>query len=121
MSKKTAELELADLPSDVSSLKGWSRASRTADLGAVKVPTRRVTMNLDSDIVAAFKAEALRGGAPYQVAINQALRRYLRQQEEGGNERAVASVLAALDDPLVQRKIRALSALRNSRRARRGA
>ena len=72
----------------------------------VKLPTRRVTINLDQDLLAIFKAEALRGGPPYQVAINQALRAYLHSREASEQERAVRVVLTALDDAAVRRKLR---------------
>ncbi len=95
-----------DMPSDVSKLEGWKRAGRVADPLTVKVPTRRVTINIDEDIIAIFKAEALQGGPPYQVAINQALRSHLRQTELAGKEQAIEVVLKALDDRAVRRKIR---------------
>ncbi len=95
-----------EMPSDVSKLEGWKRAGRVADPLTVKVPTRRVTINIDEDMIAIFKAEALQGGPPYQVAINQALRSYLRQRELAGKAQAIEVVLKALDDRAVRRKIR---------------
>ena len=74
----------------------------------VKLPTRRVTINLDQDLLAIFKAEALRGGPPYQVAINQALRAYLHGREASEQARAVRVVLTALDDAAVRRKLRSI-------------
>ena len=71
---KEPTTEGAELSNDVSGLRGWRRARHIADPVTTKLPTRRVTINLDEDIVAIFKAEALQGGPPYQVAINQALR-----------------------------------------------
>jgi uncharacterized protein (DUF4415 family) len=96
-----------DLPADVSRLGGWSPARQVADVSRTKLPTRRVTINLDADVIATFKAEALHGGPPYQVAINQALRSYLRERERTSQEQAAAIVLAALEDRAVQEKLRA--------------
>jgi uncharacterized protein (DUF4415 family) len=98
----------SDLPEDVSRLGGWRPARQVADVTKTKLPTRRITINLDADLVAAFKAEALRGGPPYQVAINQALRSYLQQRERSRREHATAIVLEALDDEAVQEKLRAI-------------
>jgi hypothetical protein len=70
---------------------------------------RRITINLDADLIAIFKAEALQGGPPYQVAINQALRSYLRDRERSWREHAAAAlVLEALDDEKVQEKLRGM-------------
>jgi uncharacterized protein (DUF4415 family) len=95
-----------DLPDDVSRLGGWRRARRVLDVTRIRPPTRRITINLDEDLVAIFKAEALRGGPPYQVAINQALRSYLRTREQTETERAAEIVLRALDDAAVRAKLR---------------
>ncbi len=97
-----------EVPGDVSTLPGWTRARHVADAVSAKLPTRRVTINLDEDIIAIFKAEALRGGPPYQVAINQALRRYLHDREMSGRERAARTVLEALEDEEVVRKLRSI-------------
>jgi hypothetical protein len=72
------------------------------------LPSRRVTIRLDEDILAVFKAEALSGGLPYQVAINQALRAYLRERERSNERRAVEIVLAALEDEAVREKVRSI-------------
>ena len=96
-----------ELARDVSTLRGWRPARHVADVAA-KLPTRRVTINLDEDLVAIFKAEALRGGPPYQVAINQALRAYLHHREATQQERAAHMVLTALDDEAVRRKLRSI-------------
>jgi uncharacterized protein (DUF4415 family) len=96
------------LPEDVSGLPGWRPARQVADVTKVKLPTRRITINLDADLVAIFKAEALQGGLPYQVAINQALRSYLRDRERSGREHAAAIVLEALNDEAVQERLRAI-------------
>jgi hypothetical protein len=72
-----------------------------------KLPTRRITINIDSDIIAIFKAEALQGGPPYQVAINQALRRYLRDRETEVDSRTRKAVLSTLRDPEVLASIAA--------------
>jgi uncharacterized protein (DUF4415 family) len=93
---------------DVSALEGWRPARHVADPVTAKLPTRRVTINLDEDVVAIFKAEALRGGPPYQVAINQALRAYLHDRETSAQDRAVQVVLAALDAEPVRRKLRSI-------------
>jgi uncharacterized protein (DUF4415 family) len=96
------------MPDDVSTLEGWTRARHRLDPIATKVPTRRVTINLDEDIIATFKAEAFLGGPPYQVAINQALRSYLRTREMSERERAAHTVLAALEDQAVVERLREL-------------
>jgi uncharacterized protein (DUF4415 family) len=98
-----------EIPQDVSRQRGWGPARHVVDPMRVKLPTRRVTINLDEDIVAIFKAEALRGGPLYQVAINQALRAYLHDREIPEQERAVRDVLAALDDEAVRRKLRGIA------------
>jgi uncharacterized protein (DUF4415 family) len=102
---RTKALRAEDIPEDVSSLRGWRPARRSVEPGS-RPPTRRITINVDADILAIFKAEALRGGPPYQVAMNQALRTYLRQRERDAVAEAVRAVLAALDDESVQEKIR---------------
>jgi len=109
MKKKTGKTEQANIPSDVSQLEGWTKARWVADPTEVRIPAQRITINIDSDIIAIFKTEALHGGPPYQVAINQALRRYLRDREESDQEHASRVVLAALDHPTVRRKIRRIS------------
>jgi uncharacterized protein (DUF4415 family) len=98
-----------EIPQDVSTQRGWGPARHVVDPMKAKLPTRRITINLDEDIVAIFKAEALRGGPPYQVAINQALRAYLHDRETPEQERALRNVLAALDDEAVRRKIRGIA------------
>jgi len=105
--KRTAEPPNLELPKDVSGLRGWARSKRSVSLDRVKLPTRRITINLDSDIVAIFKAEALQGGPPYQVAINQALRRYLRDRETEIDSRTKKAVLSTLRDPEVAASIAA--------------
>jgi uncharacterized protein (DUF4415 family) len=117
--KKQIELDRDDVPADVSKLGGWTRARKTADATRVRLPTRRITINLDADIVAIFKAEAFRGGLPYQVAINQALRRFLAEREETLGERAAATVLAALEHPSVVKRIRAVASRRPGARSSR--
>jgi uncharacterized protein (DUF4415 family) len=94
------------MPEDVSRLGGWRQARRVLDPARSKVPSRRVTINLDEDIVAIFRAEAFLGGLPYQVAINQALRSYLRERERSEGKRAAELVLAALDDEAVVERLR---------------
>jgi uncharacterized protein (DUF4415 family) len=103
---KSRKTRTDELPRDVSGRRGWQRARQRVDATIAKLPTRRVTINLDADIVAIFKADALLGGPPYQVAINQALRAYLRGREESESERAAELVLKALDDEAVIEKLR---------------
>lgn len=98
----------SELPRDVSMQQGWGPVRHVIDPATVKLPARRVTINLDEDIIAIFKVEALRGGPPYQVAINQALRAYLHDREVSEYERAVRTVLTALDDEAVQSKLRSV-------------
>lgn len=95
-----------DLPDDVSRLRGWRRARAPIDRTRARPPTRRITINLDEDIIAIFKAEALRGGPPYQIAINQALREFLRERERSDTQRAAELVLKALDDETVVARLR---------------
>lgn len=97
-----------DIPRDVAAEKGWLPARHVVDPIRAKVPARRVTINLDEDLIAIFKAEALRGGPPYQTAINQALRAFLHQREASERERAVQVVLTALDHEAVRRKLRSI-------------
>lgn len=106
MSRQAKKTSKSELPDDVSRLSGWRRARRVLDVAGVKLPTRRITINIDEDIIAIFKAEALRGGLPYQVAINQALRNYLRGREQSDQERAAELVLKALEDEAVLEKLR---------------
>jgi uncharacterized protein (DUF4415 family) len=94
------------MPRDVSEQRGWRPARHVVDPVSAKLPTRRVTINLDEDLVAIFKAEALRGGPPYQVAINQALRAYLHGRERSERDRAVEVVMTALESDAVRRKLR---------------
>lgn len=106
MRKSTRKATSDDIPTDVSGLRGWRRARQNVERS--RPPTRRITIHLDQDIIAIFKAEALQGGPPYQVAINQALRSYLRQREESEDERAAETVLRALEDARVVRRLREL-------------
>ncbi len=109
MKKRTRRSIEDEIPADVSQLAGWRRARVVLDLARTRIPTRRITINLDADVIAAFKAEALRGGPPYQVAINQALRAHLRERLESEDERAARTVLKALADREVVRRIRRIS------------
>jgi hypothetical protein len=68
----------------------------------------RITINIDQDVIAHFKAEALRGGPPYQVGINQALRRHLHELETRSEGGLLEAILVALDSPRVRRKIRGI-------------
>ena len=108
MSRSRPKVASDALPEDVSRLRGWHPARQVADVTKTKLPTRRITINLDADLIGIFKAEALQGGPPYQVAINQALRSYLRERERSRREHAAAIVLEALDDEVVQQKLRAM-------------
>ena len=105
--KRTPEPPDDDLAKDVSHLRGWNRTKTYVSLDKVKLPTRRITINIDSDIIAIFKAEALQGGPPYQVAMNQALRRYLRDRETEVDSRTRKAVLSTLRDPEVTASIAA--------------
>jgi uncharacterized protein (DUF4415 family) len=96
------------LPPVVAPRVGWGPARQVVDPVSAKLPTRRVTINLDEDLLAIFKAQALRGGPPYQVAINQALRAYLHDRETSEQERAVEVVMTALEDEAVRRKVRSI-------------
>jgi uncharacterized protein (DUF4415 family) len=96
------------MPQDVATREGWGPARHVVDPVSAKLPTRRVTINLDEDLLAIFKAQALRGGPPYQVAINQALRAYLHDRETSEQDRAVEVVMTALEDEAVRRKVRSI-------------
>ena len=67
-----------------------------AGSSAAKLPERhvryKVTMNLDGDLLAYFKAEGSKIGRPYQVLINQALREYV----EGSNLEQMAERIGEL-------------------------
>lgn len=106
--RKTDPAVRDEIPKDVSAQRGWGPARHVLDPAKLKLPARRVTINLDEDIVAIFKAEALRGGPPYQVAINQALRAHLYDREQSALDRAVETLLKALDDEVVRRKLRSI-------------
>lgn len=106
MRKKEEKRSQDDMPADVSGLLGWRRARRVVDPLHAKIPVRRITINLDQDIIAIFKAEAAIGGPPYQVAINRALRSYLHDRQATSGEAAAELVLRALDDRKVKQKIR---------------
>jgi uncharacterized protein (DUF4415 family) len=108
MSRSRAKATSDALPDDVSRLRGWRPARHVADVTKTKLSTRRITINLDADLVGIFKAEALQGGPPYQVAINQALRSYVRERERSRQQQAAAIVLEALDDEAVREKLRAM-------------
>ena len=108
MSRSRSKVSPGELPEDVSELGGWGPARQVADVTRTKLPTRRITINLDADVVAVFKAEALRGGLPYQVGINRALRSYLQERERSRREQAASIVLEALNDEAVQEKLRAI-------------
>jgi uncharacterized protein (DUF4415 family) len=110
--KRLNEARHEEMPPDVSRIPGWTRARTIVDPATAKPPTRRITINLDADIVAIFKADALGGGPPYQVAINQALRRFLIQRERDEKGHAVEAVLSALDHPMVRERICAVVSTR---------
>lgn len=106
MSKRTKRSGEDETAPDVSHLEGWRRARQVLDPVGTRIPTRRITINIDEDVIAAFKGEALLGGPPYQVAINQALRAHLRDRSQSAQARAAETVLRALDDREVVRRIR---------------
>ena len=77
-----AELDaLAELPdheidtSDISEARDWSGAMRGAFYRPIK---QQLTLRIDADIVAWFKARA-RAGKGYQTIINKALREYVER------------------------------------------
>lgn len=106
MARKKRKEAGDEMPGDVSALTGWSPARQVVDPTRAKVQARRITINLDEDVIAVFKTEAFLGGPPYQVAINQALRSYLRGREQLTGESAAATVLEALENREVIRRIR---------------
>ncbi len=82
---RKAELEaLAALPegeidlSDIPEVRDWSGAKRGLFYRPVK---KQLTLRLDADVIAWFKAHA-RGGRGYQTDINRALREYVQQRQE---------------------------------------
>jgi uncharacterized protein (DUF4415 family) len=108
MSRSRSNVGPDEVSEDVSRLGGWRPARQVADVSRTRLPTRRITINLDADVVAVFKAEALRGGPPYQVGLNQALRSYLQGRERSRREQAASIVLEPLNDEAVQEKLRAI-------------
>ena len=79
-----AEVEaLAGLPddqidtTDIPEVLDWSDARRGVFYRPVK---RQITLRLDADVVAWFKAHA-HGGRGYQTAINHALREHVQHHE----------------------------------------
>jgi uncharacterized protein (DUF4415 family) len=69
--RKDTEIDLSDQPEIVD----WSAAVRGRFYRPVK---KSVTIRLDADVIAWFKARATDGG--YQTAINRALREYITRQ-----------------------------------------
>lgn len=65
---------------DFSQSKAASEVPHLAKLQAQGGKTR-ITMYVDDDVLAAFRAQAEEQGVGYQTAINQVLRDYLRQGE----------------------------------------
>jgi uncharacterized protein (DUF4415 family) len=65
---------------DFSQSKAASEIPHLAKLQAQGGKTR-ITMYVDDDVLAAFRAQAEEQGVGYQTAINQVLRDYLRQGE----------------------------------------
>ena len=49
------------MPDDVAALDGWAPARPRLDPQRAKVPARGITINIDEDVLAIFKAEARRG------------------------------------------------------------
>ena len=93
MKKSTSELSpdvrdqlraLADKPEseintdDVPEALDWSNARRGVFYRPVK---QQITLRLDADVVAWFRARAP-GGRGYQTAINSALREHVRRSQE---------------------------------------
>ena len=81
---RMAEVEaLAGLPddqidtTDIAEVLDWSDARRGVFYRPVK---RQITLRLDADVVAWFKAHA-HGGRGYQTAINRALREHVQHHE----------------------------------------
>ena len=78
--------ELETLPeeqidtTDAPEILDWSDARRGAFYRPVK---QQITLRLDADIIAWFKANA-RGGHGYQTNINGALRNHVRETERAG-------------------------------------
>ena len=107
-----------DMPAEAARHPGWGKPRRSADPASARIPAKRITINLDQDVIAHFKGEALRGGPPYQVAINQALRRFLHEQESREEGALVERIMTVLDDARVRRKIRGM---RGAARERPGA
>ena len=66
--------------SDIPEILDWSDARRGVFYRPVK---RQITLRLDADIIAWFKARA-RGGRGYQTDINGALREHVRRTVRAG-------------------------------------
>ena len=65
----------------------WARAVRNPFFRPVK---QQLTLRLDADLVAWFKAQSP-DGKGYQTAINDALRRHVRREQARGAPRASAA------------------------------
>jgi uncharacterized protein (DUF4415 family) len=64
--------------SDIPEVRDWSGARRGLFYRPIK---QQLTLRLDADVVAWFKAHA-QDGRGYQTAINRALREYVEEREE---------------------------------------
>jgi uncharacterized protein (DUF4415 family) len=70
--KPDQDIDLSDMPEVVD----WSKAERGKFYRPVK---QQLTLRIDADVVQWFKVQAPGGG--YQTRINQALRRYVENEE----------------------------------------
>jgi metal-responsive CopG/Arc/MetJ family transcriptional regulator len=59
---------------------------------------KRITIYLDEDLLDAFRTRAEEAGAGYQTLINDALRRFLAQQDEMPQRRSLAEVLLSMPE-----------------------
>lgn len=59
---------------------------------------KRITIYLDSEVLDAFKSRAEEAGAGYQTMINDALRRFLAQQDQMPKRRSLAEVLLSMPE-----------------------
>ncbi len=51
MKKKTGKNQFEEMPVDVSELSGWRKASRSVNPAEAKLPARRITINIDRDLI----------------------------------------------------------------------
>lgn len=61
--------------------------------GAVITGKTRITIYLDNEVIAEFRARGAKSGTGYQTMMNEALRSYLTQAQQPITEQALRNVL----------------------------